>query len=472
MLRRSTSHASVLYHTDSADQVKYVKKDRKRLAVAAAFIVMFVAFIVFSLFTWSPDINNLSGSFLAGHHSLSVSEDRKIIPTEALKDALKGDLGFRYFHELGKEKIEEIVQSASDISVKTYFQNFLKRIDERGNWAQKHYSSRIACVIPLSSSKERYVFERVTSTFGEFCEKLMFFVPKDFPSVFAQEMTNTRMSNMEIITLPTTRETIDDGSNNLWERIHLMWLYLAQHYSHSESIDWFVKLDRQTFLSIHALKYFLKYYNPEVFHYFGHTLLYQAEANIIFNSGTCYVLSRSAVERVGYVLSNFTSKGTGSPHACVDRKGSGEDSSFGICLRSVGINPENTVNYDGRQRFLVFRHGGHLIYERKPDQWFWKHKPAGIKDLEDCCVDPYHIISESGFGDNPRDNREFRRIHRRHLKHWTGSAGSSDEKNQKFSPPVADYFYYQPGDLQLDTFGNIASPPKEQEIFDGNAILV
>ena len=59
---------------------------------------------------------------------------------------------------------------------------------------------------------------------------------------------------------------------------------------------------------------------------------------MIFNSGTCYVLSRATLRRIGPFLAHLpTVDPPPSRERCVDRVGAGEDPATASCLLGVGV---------------------------------------------------------------------------------------------------------------------------------------
>eukprot|EP00475_Leptophrys_vorax_P043979 TRINITY_DN8654_c0_g1_i1.p1 TRINITY_DN8654_c0_g1~~TRINITY_DN8654_c0_g1_i1.p1 ORF type:complete len:488 (-),score=122.07 TRINITY_DN8654_c0_g1_i1:42-1505(-) len=409
---------------------------------------------------WKNDLISHFPSAVADHQDLSFAM------ADEIPSLLEGTVGFQM--DLSKSYLErQISLHQGNSDAREYYGNMLLRVQEMSNWGKQFYATKVACMIALTGPAEKFLFNRVVSTFGELCEKVLVFIPRDSSVQFESELNSSALENMKIVRLDNKRITDTEGKDNSWERTHRMWKHVAFD-PELQDIDWFIKTDKFTYPAIGALKDFLRFYNPNVYHYVGHTLMYQASANIIFNSGTCYVLSRSAMQRlVKHSFVNMVSVDDAmmrrQHYACVDRPGGGEDTLMGVCLRSVGINPENTMDEQGRQRFLVYRYGGHRIYEKSPEHWFWKHKPDGNKDLEECCVAPNEVVSEGGFGDNPRDDRDFRRVHRKHIR----QRQSEEVSGSRHVPPQSQYFLYDGKTLQLDKFGNYKNIPNGQKIFNG-----
>jgi hypothetical protein len=232
-----------------------------------------------------------------------------------------------------------------------------------------------------------------------------------------------------------------------------MWAKLASKYANQG--DWFLKSEESTYVNIEALRAFLRFYNPAIPRYFGHTVLYRLAAqNLVFNSDVAYVLSREAVLQVAPVLNSL--KPSDQYGICADRAGGESAVELSVCLRSVGINPENTLDHKGRQRFLVFHPSAHIKYTRDQatrDQWYWKWKPKQSQGGLNCCADA--IISWSPFTDESED------IPVEQLRQY-------QNLSSLIVPPRPRLFLYD-SDLPvpLSAHRNVPNPPQHQPVFEG-----
>jgi len=111
----------------------------------------------------------------------------------------------------------------------------------------------------------------------------------------------------------------------------------------------------------------------------------------------------------------------------VDRERADEDSTMGICLRGIGINPLNTLDENLRNRFLTerdFDHESSLWRNDSRDpqnqNYFWKYRPKFMGDSSTgCCSE--HLISAHTFGLNEQEyENEFLRLNRTYNtpKNW------------------------------------------------------
>ena len=219
--------------------------------------------------------------------------------------------------------------------------------DELKHWGQYTYEpNHIMCAVPTTWNHSAHRIRRIQKTWGPLCDILVFAVASEYD-------IPTNVTVGELLVVNMTRSA-SPKAGNIWEKTHLMWTAVADMYI--DKADWFVKVDDDTFLFVNHLKKFTQYYNPKIPRYFGHTILnYWKSLNIVFNAGLAYVLSREALERVAVKLRNLPTWKDGMPYdACQDREAAPEDATMAICLHSVGINADNTLDAQGRQRFLPF----------------------------------------------------------------------------------------------------------------------
>lgn len=79
-----------------------------------------------------------------------------------------------------------------------------------------------------------------------------------------------------------------------------------------------------------------------------------------------------------------------SVEVCADSDTGTEEKVTALCLRDVGIDPEETVDSKGREYVVPLGIPFSLTYRRKPTStsWFWHLKPESRGDMENCCS-PY-----------------------------------------------------------------------------------
>jgi len=224
-----------------------------------------------------------------------------------------------------------------------------------------------------------------------------------------------------------------------------------------------MKIDDDAFLFVNNLKRFVQFYNPMVPHYLGHTLIFRWEENIIFNSGIAYALSKASVQKLAPLLRNMPKleeQRIVNRDRCMDRKGAGSDTSVGICLRSIGINPDNTLDENYGQRFLTFRRESHRDFGREKESWYWKFKHEKTGQYQTCCADEVIAAHEyKGTG------KYFENIFDKYEKEE--QATKYDEGMIKLPPKPTPFLYHSEIPFKIHEYRNIISkkPPKDHEPF-------
>jgi len=252
----------------------------------------------------------------------------------------------------------------------------------------------------------------------------------------------------QVLAVPMKRSA-DPERRNIWEKVHLMWSMIAEQFV--EQADWFVKCDDDTFLFVENLRKYVQFMNPMIPRYLGHTLLFRWERdNIVFNAGSSVVLSKEAVKRLGPKLRSMPTHRAGSRDTCADRDQAGEDTNLGICLRTLGINPESSLDEQGRERFLLFpEHGYYGIVRDNEKSWYWKLKPQITGQGRNCCVE--HLISAHGYKKAKSDS-QFDKLYQKFLNTMNETAEL---------PPVPRLFLFDEDLLpfKIDEFRNVIPMP-------------
>lgn len=191
------------------------------------------------------------------------------------------------------------------------------------------------------------------------------------------------------------------GDRNIWEKVWKMFYHMGKY--HLYDAEYFLKIDDDSFFSAVNFRGFAQYFNADGEWYMGHTLMHAwSYKNVVFNSGTCYALSRGSLRKLYpmFSTSDFQNdkQRKHSKTFCVHRSGDQEDPTMGLCLRSIGINPTNTLDNQFRERFHTFRPGDHKKIQRERT-WFWKHKHLNVGFGQNCCSP--NAISFHNYKKNP-----------------------------------------------------------------------
>lgn len=321
-------------------------------------------------------------------------------------------------------------------------------------WGTVFSPNRITCLVPTVWPKQIKLLKSLAATWGALCDHLYFVISAD-------NNPPATIEGVETIIVKMKRSGSGDvGQRNIWEKMWRLWYLLGTSEKLLAEAEWFAKIDDDSFLSVTNFKGFSRYLDPEEAYYIGHTVPWRwSKHNIVFNSGTCYALSRAVIKRVVPIFHDFPKfQAPRAPLQCVDREGAGEDPAMSVCLRSIGINPLNTLDENLRNRFLIFRDTDHELMwrdtSREEATWYWKYRPKymGLG----CCSE--YLISAHNFKLRGNDyHKEFLRLNRTYnsAKNWDDIP----------LPPRPRWFLYNDVsvDFKFDEFRN-ALPPRGQRV--------
>ena len=337
--------------------------------------------------------------------------------------------------------------------------------------------------------------EAISTTWGRHCTKLIFVIDDKIKisSEFLDELNENGSNNVELLQLENLLNVQSSLERNIWEKVWKMWYYI--YLNHINDAEWFLKIDDDTFFSPINFHGLVQYFNPDnSSYYIGHTLLHEWERrNIIFNAGACYGLSRGVLRKFAIEilsLSSFRNDNERNEdkwysydeypyedetkkrikwewrNYCVgNRKYAQEDPTMGICLRSIGINPINTLDYDHdnnvfTQRFHIFRPSD-LSKIKWEDSWFWRYKDKRIGDGDNCCSK--YSISFHSYKTHRSDT----------LKNFKELDDKYNIKNLNkiykipWKDPPSLFLYDDQTAPKHDEYFNFINPPNGQRIYKG-----
>jgi hypothetical protein len=244
-------------------------------------------------------------------------------------------------------------------------------------------SPKIFCVIPTAWPRDEFRAVALEATWGKHCDFLKFAVAK---SEHAAYHLGQREDAAKFLVVDTANDQ-DPNKRNIWEKSWRMWLLVAEQFG--DVADFYVKTDTDAFLMVENLRGFVRHLDADAPHYVGHTMMQRwGSENVKFNVGAGYIISRASLRLLGTLFKGLhrttTDELTGA-RLCVDRAGAGEDPTMGICMRDLGLLPENSLDLFGRQRFLPFKVVDHLNTFRTKEDWFWAHKTRDVGIGRQCC---------------------------------------------------------------------------------------
>ena len=134
---------------------------------------------------------------------------------------------------------------------------------------------------------------------------------------------------------------------------------------------------------------------------------------------------------------------------------------MGICLRSIGINPINTLDRQHRQRFHIFRPNDLRTAIQREDSWFWRYKDRRIGDLDDCCSEN-SISFHSYKVDRAETLKSFEQLNEQYNVQYIGK-----HFDVPWDDPPSLFLLDTESAPEHDEYFNFVRPPPGQRIYKG-----
>ena len=172
----------------------------------------------------------------------------------------------------------------------------------------------------------------------------------------------------------------------LWQKARSNWQYVLHHYG--DEYDWFVYGGDDYYTIVDNLVAYLGSEEIRLLQkqgkplYMGRRFQYDGshhgKSGLLFNSGgPGYLLNRRALQ----ALASLIDKPVCQPR----HRHREEDVLLSQCLSTAGIEPYDTRDELGRERFLPFSPGQHLAYRRIDDNDWYLRYSIDLKYGLDCC---------------------------------------------------------------------------------------
>ena len=303
-------------------------------------------------------------------------------------------------------------------------------------------SPKIFCVIPTAWPRDEFRVVALEATWGKHCDFLKFAVAKSEHAAYHLEQ---REDAAKFLVVDTVNDQ-DPNKRNIWEKSWRMWLLVSEQFG--DVADFYVKTDTDAFLMVENLRGFVRHLDSNAPHYVGHTMMQRwGTENVKFNVGAGYIISRASLRLLGGLFKGLhlttTDELTGA-RSCVDRAGAGEDPTMGICMRDLGLLPENSLDLFGRQRFLPFKVVDHLNTFRTKEDWFWAHKTRDVGIGRQCCSSfpiMFHNYKEEG--------DSFRKVYQE-VDYFFTDAVSDHGDYRYVEPPDNGLYRFDPDTVRFE----------------------
>ena len=197
---------------------------------------------------------------------------------------------------------------------------------------------RILCTV---LTHEKYLETRakaVSGTWAKDCD-LTLFMSAAKSSDRSSRSRALNYANQRLVFLPLKNDTYDDlTQKTIQTLVHVYENYL-------DEFDWLMKADDDTFVLVDNLRAFLSDKCADENSAYGRVLRYKRENNLSYLAGgSGYALSRETVRRFGQEM-----KRSGHSFCKTDTKF--EDIDLAKCLYKIGVEPGDSRDHLGRERF-------------------------------------------------------------------------------------------------------------------------
>ncbi|OWZ21751.1 Glycoprotein-N-acetylgalactosamine 3-beta-galactosyltransferase [Phytophthora megakarya] len=247
---------------------------------------------------------------------------------------------------------------------------------------------RLLCFAVSYSAQHQTRVRAVAETWGQRCDKLLFFSNMSDTIVVAANTSAERRYDVVQFDIVADHE-------HLWLRTRAALNYVHEHFRHD--YDWFFKCDDDTYVIIENMRAYLK--RPEILQRFsrepmqmGHRFNMPADAfhyyirnetlrsmwhlrwdRMVYNSGGAgYAMNRLYLDKIVESLPEWT---------CLPDEASGimpEDAGVAFCMMWNDVYPWDTRDHRGRERWHALNPEFVFMTWDDPNDWYVKyHKTVG-----------------------------------------------------------------------------------------------
>ncbi len=271
--------------------------------------------------------------------------------------------------------------------------------------------NRLYCMVPfIWAPRYMETYEAIRNTWGKRCDVLKFFID---PIVEDEEgrFIDLRRKNGTKMALPQDVVAVyhiyrpwhicesekEGDCRNIWEKVWRSLLWIDDN-GESESSEWFVKIDSDSYLFPENAKKYVQDNNwsPDEHHYFGHKLRHSEDRNLPpIIAGSAVFFSRATVKGAAAIFREFKhEEHNTSVRKCMDACTSAEEILTALCLKQhLGIDAAHALDDMGQELIVVSPIEESLLWNRteQGEWWYWKNKPKTDsqtgREVHNCCGD-------------------------------------------------------------------------------------
>lgn len=267
---------------------------------------------------------------------------------------------------------------------------------------------RILCFVNTISVHRKTRAQAVAETWGQRCEKLLFFSNVSDTITVAAGTEAQRTYEVVALDVPADHD-------HLWQKHKATLEYVHKYFRHD--FDWIYKADDDAYVIMENLRKYLR--RPEIMQSYtqvpmqmGHrfslpgntvnrimknvtlrSLWHSRWDNMVYNSGgPGYIMNRLYLDKFVKSIPEWTCLSDAKSATVPD------DLAISFCMMWYGVYPWDTRDYRGRERWHAY--SPRNIYQSwdDPDDWYVKYHRTvgGVKSQSECAAPDsvaFHYIS-------------------------------------------------------------------------------
>lgn len=273
-------------------------------------------------------------------------------------------------------------------------------VDKKEDGSHAAAYPRIFCFVNTISVHHRTRAQAVADTWGQRCDKLLFFSNASDTLVVGDEDSPYRKS-FEVVKLDVVAD-----HNHLWQKHKASLKYVYKHFRHD--YDWFYKADDDAYVIMENLRHYLV--RPEILNNYrkvpmqmGHRFnltqelvsYYIVDDDLeakwrahwdrwVFNSGgPGYAMNRKYLDKIVSILPDKTCLSDSYSEMLPD------DASISFCMMWYNVFPWDTRDHFGRERWHADKPKG--VYYTNPDDpeyWYVQYHTmiGGVRWKKESCA--------------------------------------------------------------------------------------
>ena len=229
---------------------------------------------------------------------------------------------------------------------------------------EKTYRPHVYCVVKVTNNLD--AINTVRNTWGSNCDKLFF---------CASEQVDIQSNEkVEVVHVNNVRKAINKEYEDMFDKLKkcLRTIQIPKNKN-----IWVLKADLDTYVNIQNLKAYVKTLHPKDA-FIGNRLKEPVSGTVFNSGGAGFVLSSDVVRKFVssknekcMAKSNMLAVWSNQPRS---KNGKFCDVRVALCLHSLEVNPQDTTDSTGAERFHPLSPSKMKSLSKDKSSWYWTHK--------------------------------------------------------------------------------------------------